>query len=58
MNEKITTEMISRRKALSLLELGAALGFTLSSALTPSEAEAQEAARPPLRLLRPPGPTG
>ena len=46
MNEKITTEMISRRKALSLLGLGAALGFTLSSALEPSEAEAQEAAAP------------
>jgi hypothetical protein len=44
MNEKITTEMISRRKALSLLGFGAALGFTLSSALEPSEAEAQEAA--------------
>ena len=44
MNEKITAEMISRRKALSLLGLGAALGFTLSAALEPSEAEAQEAA--------------
>jgi hypothetical protein len=39
-------EMISRRKALSLLGLGAALGFTLSSALEPLEAEAQEAAAP------------
>jgi hypothetical protein len=38
------TEDVSRRKALSLLGLGAALGFTLSSALEPSEAEAQEAA--------------
>ena len=46
MNQEITTEMISRRKALSLLGLGAALGFTLSSALEPSEAEAQEAAAP------------
>src|SRR5271166_2903360 len=44
MNEKITTEIISRRKALSLLGLGAVLGFTLSSALEPLEAEAQEAA--------------
>ena len=35
--------MISRRNALSLLGLGAALGFTLSSALAPLEAEAQEA---------------
>ena len=47
MNEKITTQMISRRKALSLLGLGAALGFTLSAALEPSEAEAQEAAGTP-----------
>jgi hypothetical protein len=44
MNEKIATQMISRRKALSLLGLGAALGFTLSAALEPPEAEAQEAA--------------
>ena len=43
MNERIKTEMISRRKALSLLGLGAALGFTLSAALEPLEAEAQEA---------------
>jgi len=43
MNQKIKTEMISRRKALSLLGLGGALGFTLSSALEPLEAEAQEA---------------
>ena len=40
-------EGMSRRKALSLLGLGAALGFTLSAALMPSEAEAQEAATPP-----------
>ena len=46
MNQKITPEMISRRKALSLLGFGAALGLTLSSALEPSEAEAQEAAPP------------
>jgi hypothetical protein len=44
MNKTIKTEMISRRSALSLLGLGAALGFTLSSALEPLEAEAQEAA--------------
>jgi|ERR1700733_3840722 hypothetical protein len=44
MNEGIKTEMISRRKAFSLLGLGAALGFALSAALKPSEAEAQEAA--------------
>ena len=44
MNEGIKTEMISRRRALSLLGLGAALGFTLSAALEPLEAEAQEAA--------------
>ena len=58
MNEKFKTEMVSRRKALSLLGLGAALGFTLSSALEPLEAEAQEATGPPPRPLRPPGPTG
>jgi hypothetical protein len=44
MKQKIKTEMISRRKALSLLGFGAALGFTLSSALAPLEAEAQEPA--------------
>ena len=44
MNERIQTETVSRRKALSLLGLGAALGFTLSSTLEPLEAEAQEAA--------------
>ncbi len=43
MKQKVKTEMISRRKALSLLGLGAASGFTLSSALEPLEAEAQEA---------------
>jgi hypothetical protein len=42
-NERIKTEMISRRKAISLLGLGAALGFTLSATLEPLEAEAQEA---------------
>ena len=42
-------EGMSRRKALSLLGLGAALGFTLSAALAPSEAEAQETATPPRR---------
>ena len=41
------SEGMSRRKALSLLGLGAALGFTLSAALKPSAAEAQEAATPP-----------
>ena len=58
MNERIETEMISRRKALSLLGLGAALGFTLSAALEPLEAEAQEATGPPPRPLRPPEHTG
>ncbi len=43
MKQKVKTEIISRRTALSLLGLGAALGFTLSSALEPLEAEAQEA---------------
>ena len=47
MKERIKTEMISRRKALSLLGFGAALGFTLSSTLEPLEAEAQEATTPP-----------
>jgi hypothetical protein len=37
------SEDVSRRKALSLLGPGAVLGFTLSAALKPSEAEAQEA---------------
>jgi hypothetical protein len=37
------SEGMSRRKALSLLGLGAALGLTLPAALAPSEAEAQEA---------------
>jgi hypothetical protein len=47
MNQKIKPEMVSRRKALSLLGFGAALGFTLSSALEPLEAEAQEATTSP-----------
>jgi hypothetical protein len=46
-NESIKTEVISRRKAISLLGLGAAFGFTLSMALEPLEAEAQEAAGTP-----------
>ena len=47
MKERIKTEMISRRKALSLLGLGTALGFTLSATLEPLEAEAQETTTPP-----------
>jgi len=43
MSERIKPEMISRRKAISLLGFGAALGFTLSATLEPLEAEAQEA---------------
>ncbi len=46
------SEDVSRRKALSLLGLGAALGFTLSAALAPSEAEAQEAATAARRRAR------
>jgi hypothetical protein len=46
MREKVEVESVSRRKALSLFGLGAALGFTLSSALEPLEAEAEEAAAP------------
>ena len=38
------SEDVSRRKMLSLLGLGAALGFTLSATLEPLVAEAQEAA--------------
>ena len=42
MREKITSEMISRRGAFSLLGLGAALGFGVpTTVLTMSEAEAQ-----------------
>ena len=42
MREKITSEMISRRGAFSLLGLGAALGFAVpTTVLTMSEAEAQ-----------------
>ena len=41
------SEDVSRRKMLSMLGLGAALGFTLSATLEPLEAEAQEATTPP-----------
>ena len=42
MREKITSEMISRRGAFSLLGLGAALSFAVpTTVLTMSEAEAQ-----------------
>ena len=42
MRDKITSEMISRRGAFSLLGLGAALGFAVpTTMLTMSEAEAQ-----------------
>ena len=58
MTQGIKPEMMSRRKALSLLGLGAAFGFTLSSALEPLEAEAQEATTPPPPPLRPPEHTG
>lgn len=43
MTEGLKTEMISRRRALSLLGFGAALAFALSG-LDPLEAEAQEPA--------------
>ena len=58
MREKIELDFVSRRKALSLLGLGAALGFTLSSALEPLEAEAEEAAAPAAAPAEPPEPTG
>ena len=38
-------EDVSRRKMLSLLGFGAALGFTLSAAVDPLEAEAQTVAQ-------------
>jgi hypothetical protein len=40
------SEDLSRRKALSLLGLGAAFGLTASAILTPSAAEAEDAAAP------------
>jgi len=43
MREKITSEMISRRGAFSFFGLGAALGLTVPTVLTMSEAEAQTA---------------
>ena len=44
MREKITSEMISRRGAFSLLGLGAALGFVVPTTMpTMSEADAQTA---------------
>jgi hypothetical protein len=55
MTQGIKPEMMSRRKALSLLGLGAAFGFTLSSALEPLEAEAQETTTP---AAAPPAATG
>ena len=42
MSEKIKSEAISRRKALSILGLIGALGLAASTALTESEADAQE----------------
>jgi hypothetical protein len=39
------SEDVSRRKMLSLLGFGAALGFTLSAAVEPLEAEAQTVAQ-------------
>ena len=47
MTQKIKANMISRRKALSLLGLGATLGLGLSSAMEPLGAEAQEAPATP-----------
>ena len=43
MRERFTSEMISRRGAFSLFGLGAALGLTVPTVLTMSEAEAQTA---------------
>ena len=55
MTQGIKPEMMSRRKALSLLGFGAAFGFALSSALEPLEAEAQETTTP---AAAPPAATG
>jgi hypothetical protein len=52
------SEDVSRRKALSLLGLGAALGLTLSAELQPWEAEAQEATPPPAGTTEPTGTRG
>jgi hypothetical protein len=43
MNAKIKSEMISRRRALSLLELPVALGVAASIVLMSSDAEAETA---------------
>ena len=43
MTRKITSEMVSRRGAFSLFGLGAALGLTVPTVLTMSEAGAQTA---------------
>ena len=55
------SEDVSRRKALSLLGLGAVLGFTLSAALGEAVGgrltRRPPEPRPP-RPVRPPGPTG
>ncbi|MFY9735614.1 MAG: hypothetical protein WAL02_10860 [Rhodoplanes sp.] len=46
MSEKIASEVISRRRAFSLLGLAAALGFALpTTVLTVSDAEAQTAGK-------------
>ena len=52
------SEDLSRRKALSLLGLGAAFGLTASAILTPSAAEEATLPRLPPRRRRPVGPTG
>jgi hypothetical protein len=44
MNQEIKGETVSRRRVLSLLGFGAALGLALTSAMEPSEADAAEAA--------------
>ena len=43
MSEKITSEMMSRRGAFSLLGLGAALSLAVPAVLTISQADAQTA---------------
>ncbi len=41
MSEQIKSQVISRRRAISLLGLGAALSFAVPTVLTASDAEAQ-----------------
>jgi len=48
MREKITSEMISRRRAFSLLGLGAALGFAVPTTVLTMQGKAHAAVGHPL----------